>query len=85
MELRRANDLTAFTPPEKFLAGNFIADEMNPVFIFGTVKDFAGSRKCAATWLIERGAKDRPVDAAPPENLQEYTINQEDDSPDKEI
>jgi len=31
--LRQANGLTAFTPPEKFLAGNFVADEMNPGFI----------------------------------------------------
>ena len=36
--LRQANGLTVFTPPEKFLAGNFVADEMNPAFIFGPVK-----------------------------------------------
>ena len=36
--LRQANGLTAFTPTEKFLAGNFVADEMNPAFIFGTVQ-----------------------------------------------
>ena len=51
--LRQANGLTAFTPPEKFLAGNFVADEMNPGFIFGAVKAFAASRKCPTTWLIE--------------------------------
>ncbi|MBI4642457.1 MAG: hypothetical protein HY743_01680 [Deltaproteobacteria bacterium] len=49
--LRQANGLTAFTPPEKFLAGNFVAEEMNPAFIFGTVKAFAASRKCPTAWL----------------------------------
>ena len=44
--LRLANGLTAFNPPEKFLAGNFVAEEMTPAFIFGTVKSFAASCKC---------------------------------------
>ena len=44
--LRQANGLTTFTPPEKFLAGNFVAEEMTPAFIFGTVKSFAASCKC---------------------------------------
>ena len=59
--LRQANGLTAFTPPEKFLAENFVADEMNPGFIFGAVKSFAASRKCPTTWLIEAGDKNRPA------------------------
>ena len=62
--LRQANGLTAFTPTEKFLAGNFVADEMNPAFIFGTVKAFAASRRCPTTWLIEAGAKARPAGQA---------------------
>ncbi len=63
--LRQANGLTAFNPPEKFLAGNFVADEMNPGFIFGTVKTFAASRKCPTAWLIEAGEKiARPDQAA---------------------
>ena len=44
--LRQAHGLIAFTPPEKFLACNFAADELNPSYIFGTVQDFAASRKC---------------------------------------
>ena len=56
--LRQANGLTAFTPPEKFLAGNFVADEMNPGFIFGPVKAFAASRKCP-TDLAHRGGRPR--------------------------
>lgn len=53
MSLRQANSLTEFTPPEKFLNGNFIADEMNPAFVFGPVQAFAKSRKCPTTWLRE--------------------------------
>ena len=52
--LRQANGLTAYNPPEKFLSGNFVADEMNPAFIFGPVKDFAGSRN-APYDLAHRG------------------------------
>jgi hypothetical protein len=83
-ELRQANGLTAFTPPEKFLAGNFVAEEMNPAFIFGTVKDFVKSRKCPTTWLIEKGAKERPVSPGTPE-ATEYTLYLEEDCPDKVV
>ena len=64
--LRQANGLTAFTPPQKFLAENFVADEMNPGFIFGPVKSFVASRKCPTTWLIEAGDKNRPAGARQP-------------------
>ncbi len=77
MELRQASGLTAFTPPEKFLAGNFVADEMNPNFIFGTVKSFAASRKCPTAWLIEKGIK--------PSGNQEYTLYLEEDCPDQVV
>jgi len=77
--LRQANGLTAFTPPEKFLAGNFVASEMNPGFIFGTVKSFAASRKCPTTWLIESGNKNSAVRPA------EYTLYLEEDCPDQVV
>jgi hypothetical protein len=83
--LRQANGLAAFTPPEKFLAGNFVADEMNPGFIFGTVKAFAASRKCAISWLIEEGAKNRPAGPGSPGQPGEYTIYLEEDCPDKVV
>lgn len=82
--LRQANGLTAFTPPAKFLSGNFVANEMNPGFIFGTVKDFVASRKCSTTWLIEEGAKNRPASPGSPE-AAEYTLYLEEDCPDKII
>jgi hypothetical protein len=78
--LRQANKLTVFTPPEKFLAGNFVADEMNPGFIFGTVKSFAASRKCPTTWLIESGAGTGSHD-----KLAEYTLYLEEDCPDQVV
>lgn len=78
-DLRQAQGLTPFTPPAKFLAGNFVAEEMNPVFIFGTVKDFVASRKCATTWLIDNDAKERA------DMVKEYTLYLEEDCPDKVV
>ncbi len=85
MALRQANGLVAFTPPEKFLAGNFVADEMNPAFIFGTVKAFADSRKCPTAWLIEEGIKNRLASKDSPEASVEYTLYLEEDCPDKVV
>ncbi|RJR45835.1 MAG: hypothetical protein C4567_02960 [Deltaproteobacteria bacterium] len=83
-DLRQANGLTAFTPPEKFLAGNFVAEEMNPAFIFGTVKDFVASRKCPTAWLIDEAAKNRPAAPGTPE-ASEYTLYLEEDCPDQVV
>jgi hypothetical protein len=83
--LRQANGLTAFTPPEKFLAGNFVADEMNPGFIFGTVKAFAASRQCPTAWLIEAGEKNPPAEPGSPAKLAEYTLCLEEDCPDRVV
>jgi hypothetical protein len=83
--LRQANGLTAFTPPEKFLAGNFVADEMNPGFIFGAVKAFAASRTCPTTWLIEDRDKNRPAGPGSADALAEYTLYLEEDCPDKVV
>jgi hypothetical protein len=74
--LRQANGLVGFTPPEKFLASNFVADEMNPGFIFGTVKKFAASRRCPTAWLIEKAEQTHPAG-----NDQEYTVYLEEDCP----
>jgi hypothetical protein len=83
--LRQANGLTAFTPPEKFLAGNFVADEMNPGVIFGAVKTFAASRQCPTTWLIEAGDKNQPAGPGSPDKLAEYTLYLEEDCPDQVV
>jgi len=83
--LRQANGLTAFNPPEKFLAGNFVAEEMTPAFIFGTVKSFAASRKCPTAWLIEESAKNRPAGLGSSGAPAEYTLYLEEDCPDKVV
>jgi hypothetical protein len=83
--LRQANGLTAFTPTEKFLAGNFVADEMNPAFIFGTVKSFAASRKCPTSWLIEDRTQNRLKGSGNPDTPAEYTIYLEEDCSDQVV
>ena len=83
--LRQANGLTAVTPPGKFLAGNFVADEMNPGFIFGPVKAFAASRKCPTTWLIEAGDKNPSAGSGSAETPAEYTLYLEEDCPDQVV
>jgi hypothetical protein len=79
--LRQANGLTEFKPPEKFLAGNFVADEMNPAFVFGTVQAFAKSRQHPTAWLIET----QSATQSSPEKYGEYTVYLEEDSPDKVV
>ncbi len=83
--LRQTNGLVAFTPTDKFLAGNFVADEMNPAFIFGTVQAFAASRQCPTTWLIEEGEKARLAAQGSPDQPVEYTLYLEETCPDKVI
>jgi hypothetical protein len=80
-ELRKADALTEFSPPETFLTGYFLADEMEPSFLFGTVADFARSLKCPTTWLIEDADRARlaaPAEAGAP---LEYTLYLEADRP----
>jgi hypothetical protein len=83
MQLRSKNALSEYSPPESFLSGNFVADEDEPAFIFGKVRDFVKSRSCTAVWLIEEGERKR-IDAR---ELQsgpiEYTLYLEEDCPGK--
>ncbi len=81
--LRQANGLSAFTPPEKFLAGNFVAEEMTPAYIFGPVKAFVSSRKCPTTWLIETGVKKTLAQPGETGKPTEYTLYLEEDCPDQ--
>ena len=83
--LRQANGLVAFTPTDKFLSGNFVADEMNPGFIFGPVKDFAASRKCPTAWLIEADQKSRLPGPGNPDQPAEFTVYLEEDCPDQVV
>jgi hypothetical protein len=59
MKLRGTNGLSPYAPSEGFLAGNFVADEVEPGFVFGKVRDFVAARSCPAAWLIEEGESKR--------------------------
>lgn len=84
-KVRQAHGLVAFSPPEKFLAGNFVADEMHPAFIFGSVRAFAKSRPCRTAWLVEEGVKQRLASPASPEAAVEYTLYLEEDCQDRVV
>lgn len=79
--LRSEAGLIPFTPPQAFLAGSFIADEMHPAFLFGPVKDFVAARACPTTWLIEEGEKERFDRRSPDNPVFEYTLTLEADCP----
>jgi hypothetical protein len=83
--LRDLNALSEFAPPETFLNGNFIADEIEPQFVFGKVKDFWKSRSCPTAWLIENGQKERIKDRKDPSDPFEYTLYLEEDCPGKVV
>jgi hypothetical protein len=83
MKLRSQNGLSEFAPPEAFLAGNFLADETDPAFIFGKVKDFVKSLTCPATWLIEEGERKRIEARGQSSDPVEYSIYLEADCPGK--
>ena len=74
MKLRGQNGLSEFAPPEAFLIGNFLADETDPNFIFGKVRDFAKSLACPATWLIEEGERKRIETRGQQPGPVEYSI-----------
>jgi hypothetical protein len=82
-ELRQTNGLTAFTPAGKFLESNFVAEEMTPNVIFGTVKSFAASRKCPTAWLIEADQKDRLPSKGGKD--EEFTVYLEEDCPNQVV
>jgi len=83
MKLRGENGLSEFAPPEAFLAGNFLADETEPAFIFGKVRDFVKSLACPATWLIEEGERKRIEARGQSSDPVEYSIYLEADCPGK--
>ena len=80
-KLRAQDGLTEFVPPEAFLLANFVADEVEPRYVFGTVKDFAASRSCPVAWLIEAAEKKRVDDAGAAAAPLEYSLVLEEDCP----
>jgi len=84
-KLRNQNTLIEYSPSATFLSGNFVADEMEPRYIFGKVKDFVKSRSCATTWLIEEGEKQRIEGPQSQSGPIEYSLYLEEDCPGKVI
>jgi hypothetical protein len=85
MKLRALNGLGDFTPPETFLNSNFIADELDPQYVFGKIKDFRKSRSCPTAWLIEEGQKERVKNRQDASVPFEYTLYLEEDCPGKVV
>jgi hypothetical protein len=85
MKLRTQSDLSEYTPPAGFLNGNFVADEVEPTLIFGKVSDFAKTRSCPATWLIDSGERNRLQKQGQQSGPFEYTLYLEEDCPEKVV
>jgi hypothetical protein len=85
MRLRGKNALSEYSPPEAFLAGNFVADEVEPAYIFGKVEDFVRTRTCPTSWLIEAGERKRLESRQPESGPVEYTLYLEEDCPGKVV
>lgn len=83
VKLRGKNVLSEYSPPEAFLLGNFVADEVEPGYIFGKVNDFVRSRPCPTTWLIEEGERKRIEGRQHQAGPVEYTLYLEEDCPGK--
>ena len=80
---RQKNGLQAYTPPEWFLRGHFIACEKNPGYVFGPVQDFVGALGGTTTWLIEDMEIERFEAASAKGKKIEYSLFLETVSPDR--
>jgi hypothetical protein len=85
LKLRAQNGLCDFMPLEPFLNGNFVADEIEPQYVFGKVKDFWKSRSCPTNWLIEEGQRERLKNRDKLSGAFEYTLYLEEDCPGKVV
>jgi hypothetical protein len=83
IKLRADNGLSPFVPAQSFLSGNFVADEVEPKFIFGKVNDFVKKQSCPTTWLIEEGERKRIENRNPQSAPAEFTLYLETDCPGK--
>ena len=85
VKLRNQSTLTECSPAETFLSGNFVADEIEPGYIFGKVKDFVKSQSCTTAWLIEEGEKKRIEAKQSQSGPIEYSLYLEEDCPGKVV
>jgi len=82
-DFRKKNGLQAYVPPEWFLKGYFIASEKNPGYVFGSVREFAGTLGGTTTWLIEDMELERLEAASADGKKLEYSLFLEVVSPDR--
>lgn len=73
-DFRQQNDLVSFTPPAWFLQGHFVAREVGPRYLFGSVADFVKSLNCPTAWLIEQDEQQRQERLAGQGKNFEYTV-----------
>jgi len=85
LKLRTDSGLSTFVPADNFLAANFVADEVEPGYVFGKVADFVKTRSCPTTWLMEEGERKRVEAKEPSSGPIEYTLYLEEDCPGKVI
>ncbi len=83
MRLRASGALSPYAPPAGFQSANFVADEVEPAYIFGKVSDFARTRACPTTWLLEEGERKRIEADGKGAAPTEYTVYLEEDCPGK--
>lgn len=84
-DFRREHDLASHQPPDWFLAGHFVACEVGPRYVFGTVGDFVQSLGCPSVWLIEPEEQARVSKAAQAGQLPEYSLYLEQDAPEGKV
>ena len=80
---RQQNGLLAYTPPDWFLEGYFIAREKKPTYVFGPVKDFVRTIGGTTTWLIEDLEIKRLEQALADGTIPEYSLFLEAVSPER--
>jgi len=71
---RQQNGLLAYTPPNWFLEGYFIAREKKPGYVFGPVQDFVETLRATTTWLIEDLEMNRLERASADGKKPEYSL-----------
>jgi hypothetical protein len=80
---RQQNGLLAYTPPDWFLEGYFIAREKKPTYVFGPVKDFVRTIGGASAWLIEDLELKRLEQSSADGKKPEYSVFLESVLPDR--
>jgi hypothetical protein len=80
---RQQNGLQAYTPPDWFLEGYFIAREKKPTYVFGPVKDFVRTIGGTTAWLIEDLELERLEKSSADRQNPEYSVFLESVLPDR--